>query len=334
MSIPSILRRRAVVVTLLVGLPLSFALLWLAARGADVNAVADVLARADVGLVLPAALAMGCVFFGSGVRWRAIARTPDVSTARFVEMVVSGIAVNDVVPGRLGELLRARWLGVAARIPGGKALATVVVDRIFDVVTLVLFLVLALPFVTSPTWLARIAIGGFVILALVGAVLVAARLYTRYRPHDGQVHRNLVRRLVRDTLEGLAEPLGRRREAALLALSVAIWAVWALSAWLAARSIGIELSLLQALFVTAVVNLGVAIPSSPGFIGTYQWLVVSALALFSVGPSEALAFAILLHAIWYVPTLVVGGALLVRRGVLAVRVTPATRLRTVEASDA
>jgi uncharacterized protein YhhL (DUF1145 family) len=73
---------------------------------------------------------------------------------------------------------------VAARIPGGKALATVFVDRIFDVVTLVLFLMLALPFVTSPAWLARIAIGGFVLLTLVGIVLLAARLYTRHRAGD------------------------------------------------------------------------------------------------------------------------------------------------------
>jgi uncharacterized membrane protein YbhN (UPF0104 family) len=107
-----------------------------------------------------------------------------------------------------------------------------------------------------------------------------------------------------------------------------------------ARSIGIELSPVQTLFVAGVVNLGVAIPSSPGFIGTYQWLVVAALGVFGVGASEALAFAILLHALWYVPTLLVGGGLLVRRGVLAMRAATAnrpisvTRAGTFEASDA
>ena len=68
--------------------------------------------------------------------------------------------------------------------------------------------------------------------------------------------------------------------------------MWAVSAWLVARSLGIELSLVEAVFVTAVINLGVAIPSSPGFIGTYQWLGVSALALFGVPTEEALAFSI------------------------------------------
>jgi hypothetical protein len=82
--------------------------------------------------------------------------------------------------------------------------------------------------------------------------------------------------------------------------------------------VGVELSLLEAFFVTSVINLGVAIPSSPGFIGTYQWLGVSALALFDIGTDAALAFAILMHAVWYVPTMLVGGGLLLRRTVKTV----------------
>jgi len=81
-------------------------------------------------------------------------------------------------------------------------------------------------------------------------------------------------------------------------------------------------------------NSGVAIPSSPGFIGTYQWLGVSALALFDVGTEQALAFSILMQAVWYVPTLLVGGVLLVRRGIRTVRRAPARRVPVGEVSDA
>jgi uncharacterized membrane protein YbhN (UPF0104 family) len=88
--------------------------------------------------------------------------------------------------------------------------------------------------------------------------------------------------------------------------------MWAAGAALAAQAVGLELTVVQALFVTAAVNLGVAIPSSPGFVGTYQWLGVSALALFGVGRDDALAFAIVLQAVWYVPTTLVGAALLAR----------------------
>ena len=67
------------------------------------------------------------------------------------------------------------------------------------------------------------------------------------------------------------------------------------------------------MFVTAAINLGVAIPSSPGFVGTYQWLGVSALALFGISQEAGLAFAIAMQAVWYVPTTLVGAGLLVAR---------------------
>ena len=68
-------------------------------------------------------------------------------------------------------------------------------------------------------------------------------------------------------------------------------------------------------------NLGVAIPSSPGFVGTYQWLVISTLALYGVGREEGLAFAIVFQACWYIPTTVVGGALLALRAPARIRVS-------------
>jgi hypothetical protein len=312
------LRSRAVVVGFAVGIPLSAVFLWLAVRNADFDEVWSVLRESNIGLIALAVAAIAGVYVGQAVRWRAIARTPAVSTLRFGELVVSGVAVNNVLPGRVGDLLRARWLQVDARIPAGRALATVFVDRAFDVLALVVFLAISLPFVASAEWLRRIAIGGVALLVVLGLVLVAARFYTRRRSRERRPHRSFVRRIVRDTLEGLAEPIGRMRAVRLSGISLAAWAMWALAAWLVGRAVGIELSVVEVVFVTAVINLGVAIPSSPGFIGTYQWLGVSALALVDVATDEALAFSILMQAVWYVPTLLVGGALLVRRGVRTV----------------
>lgn len=310
--------RRPVLFGLVVGVPLSLVFLWLAFRNADPEEVWAALRGADLGYVALAVAAIAGVYALQAIRWRAIARTPEVSRLQFGEMIVSGVAVNNVLPGRVGDLLRARWLQVAARIRGGTALSTVFVDRVFDVLALVVFLVVSLPFVASAEWLVRIAVGGVALLVAVVLVLVAARVYTRRRPRDRR-SRGLVRRVVRDTVEGLASPLGRRRGLALAGLSLAAWATWGLAAWLVARSVGIELGVVDVVFVTAVINLGVAIPSSPGFIGTYQWLGVASLGLLGVGTDSALAFSILLHAVWYVPTLLVGGALLLRRVVVRVR---------------
>jgi len=95
--------------------------------------------------------------------------------------------------------------------------------------------------------------------------------------------------------------------------SALAWTAWAFSAWLVASSLGIALTPLEVLFVTAVLNLGVAIPSSPGFIGTYQWLGVSALGNLGVGHADAFAFSVLMHAAWYVPTTIAGVVLALRK---------------------
>ena len=219
---------------------------------------------------------------------------------------MSSVAVNNVLPGRVGDLLRARWLQVAARIPGGRALATVFLDRVFDVVALVAFLAVSLPFVAGTEWLRRIAVRR---ARAPGRRRARPRRRARLHPpraRERRSGRGLLRRVARDTVEGLADPLGRLRALGLGGLSLAVWGTWAPSAWLVARPRD-RASLVEAVFVTAVINLGVAIPSSPGFIGTYQWLGVSALALFDVPTEEALAFSILMQAVWYVPTLVVGG---------------------------
>lgn len=318
MKLPSAPRSRAALVGLVVGVPLSLVFLWLASRNANPDEVWAALRGADLGYMALAVAAIGCVYVLQAVRWRAIARTPGVSRLQFGEMIVSGVAVNNVLPGRIGDLLRARWLQVAARIRGGTALSTVFVDRAFDVLALVVFLAVSLPFVASAEWLVRIVVGGVALLVAVVLVLVAARVYTRRRPRDRR-SRGLVRRVLRDTLEGLADPLSRRRSLGLMVISLAAWATWGLAAWLVARSVGIELGLVDVVFVTAVINLGVAIPSSPGFIGTYQWLGVASLGLLGVGTDSALAFSILLHAVWYVPTLLVGGALLLRRVAVSLR---------------
>ena len=304
--------RRAVWVALVIGLPVSALMLWLATRNADLGRVRETIADAEPWTVASALVVMAAVFFLQAVRWRGIVGLGRPSRLRCYELVIAGLACNNVLPGRLGDFMRARWIAVEANLPSGRGLATVVLDRTFDVVALVVFVCVAVPTVVDATWLVRIAVGGVILLAGVAIVRVLAHRYTSTRARDRR-QRSVVRMVIRDTLEGLAEPLGRRRVAKAAGLSIAAWGMWALAAILVARSLGIDLGLLDALFVAAIVNLGVAIPSSPGYVGTYQWLCVESLGILGIGREEALAFSILLHAIWYVPTTLVGVSILALR---------------------
>jgi uncharacterized protein (TIRG00374 family) len=307
-------RRRTILIGLAVGLPISGVFLWLAVRGAELGDVTSALRHARVGPLVLALGAFAIVYGAQAERWRRIAGSPSVGWPGFAEMVVSSVACNNVLPGRIGDLLRARWLATRAAMPSGRAFATVVLDRTCDLALLLVLLLATLPEVTSAGWSRRIALGSIVLVLGLVLVLVLARIYTRRRARARLVSRGLVRRIVRDVVEGLAEPVGTRRLAMVTLLSGTAWFAYAGAAICAGRSVGFHLSLVDALFATAVLNLGAAIPSSPGFVGTYQWLAVVSLGAAGIGRASALAFAILLQAVWYVPTTLLGGASLVGRG--------------------
>ena len=309
MSRPS--RRRGAVL-LAIGIASSVFFLWLVFRDADLHAVWRALRDAQLGVVLLAAVVIQGVYVAQGARWRLIAGTLELSVRRFYALVLGGIGANNVLPLRIGDLLRARWLATSAEIPTGRAFGSVFRDRACDVLTLVVALAVSLPIVGDPVWVTWIVAGGIVLLVVIALFVVAAFVYAHTRPRARLETRGRVRRLARDTIDELASPIGRRRLLLALSLSAVAWGAWVVSAGLVCRSLGISLSPAELVFVTAVVNLGVVIPSSPGFVGTYQWLAVSALAVVGVDGDVAIVFSLLMQAIWYIPTTLVGGAIAIR----------------------
>jgi len=71
-------------------------------------------------------------------------------------------------------------------------------------------------------------------------------------------------------------------------------------------AVGLDLPGIAALVVLAIVQLGTAVPSTPGKVGVFQYLSVLALMPFGVGRDLALTFGILLHVVWYLPPVVLG----------------------------
>jgi glycosyltransferase 2 family protein len=310
-------RGRGQLIALAVGLTVSGLLLYLTVHKLDVAAVLTALRTADPTRVALAVGTIGCMYFVQALRWRWIARREArLSTWRFLQYVVGGVAMNNAVPGRPGDIVRAHWLGRGANIPRANALGTIVVERSADLLMLVAALALTFPLVgPEAPWLRSLAVVTFVLTA--GAVLGAVLAY-RFRK---ELRERLGRRLPRVRLEARKLLTAVRRSCDLVGVAGVViatgvsWALWGLAAWLVATSVGIGLSPLQVVFLTAVVNLGVAIPSSPGYVGTYQWLCVSALTVFGVSSSDAFAFSVISHAVWFVPSSLGGIALLAARWV-------------------
>lgn len=294
--------------------------LWLALRNADLDAVRHALADAKVGPVLLAVAVFGVGYVFQAARWRRIADTPEIPLRSFFAMLIGGLACNNVLPVRIGEFLRAGWLSRDARISGGRAFGSIVLDRICDVITLAVLFAIGLQAVASAAWLVRLAVGALLAVIAIAIVLVLARLYSRRRGHQPtSSERGRVMTVLRETVVMLGQPIGRHRAATWLGLSVCTWLLSAVASTLVGRALGIDLSPLEAVFITSALALGVAIPSSPGYIGTYQWIGVAALGLLDVPVEQALAFSILMQATWYVPTTLVGGVFI---GLRAIRGRP------------
>jgi uncharacterized protein (TIRG00374 family) len=312
--------RRGKILVAVVGLVSSAFFLWLALRNADLDAVREALTEASVGPLLLTVLVLAACYGFQALRWQRIAEAPSLGFRSFYAMLLGGLACNNVLPVRIGELLRAGWLSRDAPMPGGRAFGSVVLDRICDIVTLAVFFAIGLQAVASAAWLVRLAVGALLAVIGIAIVLVVARIYSRRRQHlTVRRERGRILTILRETVEMLGQPIGRRHAALWLGLSACTWALSSFTVILVGRSIGVELSPLEGVFVTSALALGVAIPSSPGYIGTYQWIGVAALGLLDVPVEQALAFSILMQATWYIPTTLVGGAVI---GLRAIRGRP------------
>jgi uncharacterized protein (TIRG00374 family) len=112
---------------LAIGVPVSLVLLYVATRGVAWDDVRTALREARVGPLAVAVVALAGVYVIQGLRWRWIARRQArASRKTFVSLVVAGVGANNVLPARVGDLLRAHWLSLKTGTPRARTLATVV----------------------------------------------------------------------------------------------------------------------------------------------------------------------------------------------------------------
>ncbi len=304
------------------GIALSVGLLWWVLRDVDMGEVAAEMARADP-LWLAAAVAVAVsTMLVRAFRWKPILAPIVDATfhARFSSTMI-GFMVNNVVPARAGEFARAYALSRQAPVGAAGAFGSLVVARIFDALTVVLMLAVAVAWPGFPELGglgARIgrwtAIGVLIPLAMIAVLVIMVRNPV---PSVGLAERvaNLLpgafRRPVVDALESFLSGVKVLRDPLLLAeisaWSIVLWLVNTLGFWLAFRAFGIDVPFVGAMFLQALISLVVAVPSAPGFFGLYQWAATVGLeGVWGVPPTPAAAFAIGFHIAAFIPVTVIG----------------------------
>ncbi|HVE79722.1 MAG TPA: lysylphosphatidylglycerol synthase transmembrane domain-containing protein [Gemmatimonadaceae bacterium] len=314
------------------GLVLSAALLVWTLRGVDAAGVSAALAAADPVLLLASAAAATAIFPLRAVRWRIILEpiAPGLPFGPRWRATAIGMMVNNVLPARAGEVARAYALTrEVPQVPFSAAFASMAVDRTFDAMVLLLLLCVA---VVDPAFpggtrvagqpIANWAGGAAVVLAGVLAALYAVALFPA---RILGVYQLLTQRLPprvadrgRDALLAFAAGLGAlrspRRFAAVLWWTTLHWLLNAFAFWLAFRAVAMDVPASAALFLQSVIAFGVALPSSPGFFGVFEAAAKVGLAVYGVGDTLAVTWAIGFHLLSFIPITVIGGYYFSRLG--------------------
>lgn len=306
-----------------IGTAVSIAAIALTIRGLHVRDVADAMGETNIGWLALAVAAALVSYYPRVKRWRVLFYPTGIrSDGDLFGAITVGYMLNNLLPLRVGELGRAFVIGRTEGIASIQALSTILVERLLDILVLFAVLMVLLPFVDEPGWATGVALVlGFG--ALVFTVVLAVAAIARHRV--AAVLKPLFRRAPerqRDRLErwldaglaGLVILSHPRVLVKALFWSVAGWGVSSVFVYGCLMSLGIHLSYAAPVFVMVAVNLGMAVPSSSGYVGVYHAIVIEALTeVFSVNRERAAALAIVTHGVFYVMPVLLGAAYLWRR---------------------
>jgi glycosyltransferase 2 family protein len=296
----------------LLGLALTGLFLFLAVRRVDLVAFADALRHFNYGWIVPAAACTLLGYLVRTVRWQVIlsgaARAP---LRTLYPILMMGFATNNLLPGRLGEFWRAYLLGNKQKVRKTFALASVFVERVFDGLVLIGLLGVVSLAVPLPVWgrevellAAALFLGASAVVALlVWRPALARRLVgVLLRPAPARA-RSWVDGAFGAFVDGLAVLRRPSVLASAAVLSVGVWLLEGSSYLVLSR--GIDLGLpagaeLAAIGLTVVtINLGIMVPSAPGYVGAMEFFGTLALGVFGADPGAALAFVVVAHAVQY-----------------------------------
>lgn len=326
-------RKRLIVVA---GIVVSAIFLWLAFRELDPAAFWQSIQGANAALLILGMLVYGMAVVIITRRWQYLLQSvAPVTLRQLIPLVTIGYMGNNIYPLRSGEILRVFLLRRNHDVPYARGATTVIVERVFDGLVMLTFLIVPLTFLgivsprvqqvaafTAPLFLMAITVF-FVLAARPNWLRGLAAWVARLLP--GRLG-DLVERLSDDIVTGLQ---GLRSPADLAGAVIASYATWAVEAsvyWIVAFAFGLDLGYPVMLIVVGVVNLAGLLPAAPGNVGVFQFFAKEVLVAVGVGAATAAAYAIVVHVVIWLPPTLAGFVFLAQQGLSLSAVTRADEL--------
>jgi uncharacterized protein (TIRG00374 family) len=297
-----------------IGVVFSLIFLGLTLQNVNLSETAASLAHVNGLLLCVAVVSYVGSIAAKAVRWRLLLTSKVPSYFRVFSILSIGQMMNAFIPAHLGEFARAYLMGEAESDSKVYVLGTVAVERTADLLFLLISLLLLLSQMILPDWLALPARDtSIVILLLVPIIIILVwkrdlilrmvRWASKFTPVAWRDW------LIRQAAFGLASLDAIRRPRLLVGLffwSTIIYLVSSLTNYLVILALGLTLPMWSSLLLLVVLQIGTAVPSSPGRIGVFQYLVILALSIYSLDKNIALGYSILLYLVIYIPITLIG----------------------------
>ncbi|MCC7447490.1 MAG: flippase-like domain-containing protein [Anaerolineae bacterium] len=308
-----------------VGILISIVFLIYGLQGLNLADVWDKISHAQFIWLVPGVAVYFLAVWGRTWRWHYLLRPlKAIPLSSLFPIVVIGYMGNNVYPFRAGEVIRAYVLKRNEDVKITASLATIIVERIFDGLVMLIFVFVALPFANiEQDWLRTMIILGTI--AFFGALAVfffmalrpelSRRLYgffiTRFLPKSAQ---EPVHRMADHFMEGLESLRSPRDLVMTLVSSVFIWLTETTKYWFVMHAFGFQVSFFVLMLMTAVVNLATTLPGAPGYIGTFDGPGIKVLEAFAVPHDLAAGYTLVLHAALWLPITLLGFFYLAQQG--------------------
>lgn len=307
-----------------IGLLISAFFLYLAFQGLAPDQFLNSLRNVNILLLLVGAVIYFLAVTVIALRWQFLLRAVQmIPLYPLTQIVAIGYMGNNVYPLRAGEALRIYLLRRNFQVPVARATVTVVVERVFDGLVMLSFILFSLTQIDIQSQEVATAV------AVASPLFVTAMLVFLFLAAQPNLLRRLVELLVgflpnklatilatisEDIIAGLE---GLRSPVYLIGTVISSFVTWGIEAvvyWIVMFAFGLELSYPVALLVVGTVNLAGLIPASPGQVGLYEFVVGSVLISLGIKPALATAYAVVVHLVIWLPVTLVGFFFLIRQG--------------------
>lgn len=298
---------------ILAGCVISGILIYFAFRGIDFNATFEAIKSAKLHFLILAAAFACLTYVARSARYYFII-LPVKKTRIFENFpyTVLGFFMNNIIPLRLGEFIRAKITGERLGISRSSALATIVVERILDIFVYVLFFFLIMNFLPFPPFIKNSFIICAVVFGLLFIVLLILSLsgdkainFLSKIPLPLKI-KNIVLSLSNKFIEGLSILKSKKALILSFIFSFIVWIIESMALMMAAYSLGIQVSLIGAIFTVIIVGISGIIPTAPGYIGAFEFAGSLALRILGVDENLALACILIYHAIGLTVNFILG----------------------------